>query len=106
MNIDWIEVYNRVVFKGRDVAGAGSVGDAMASGRFSIYHFYFHTSMRISELKNGLLASVPFGYRMVAHVCLRIMTCLTFSFHLGFLGWRVLWHATFIFIVIYPRPGD
>src|SRR5690606_20264407 len=35
MNIDWIEVYNRVVFKGRDVADAGSVGDAMASGRFT-----------------------------------------------------------------------
>ncbi|QSR36413.1 hypothetical protein CFI10_15780 [Marinobacterium iners] len=40
VNVDWVEVYDRVVFKGRDAAHAGSVIDAASSGRLSIYKFY------------------------------------------------------------------
>lgn len=38
--IDWIDVYNRVVFKGRDTADAASLADSATSGRLGIYQMY------------------------------------------------------------------
>lgn len=38
--VDWIEFYNRTIFKGRDVANDTSLTDAASSGRLSIYQYY------------------------------------------------------------------
>lgn len=105
MNIDWIEVYNRVVFKGRDVAGAGSVGDAMASGRFSIYHFYFSYIDENFGIKEWLVGAGPVwlqdgGPRLSAH-----NDALNLFVSFGLLGLTGTLACYFYFYSHLPKAG-
>lgn len=56
---DWVEVYNRVVFKGRDAAHVGNLVDPAASGRLTIYQFYISYIAENFDMKEWLFGVGP-----------------------------------------------